>query len=94
MSRFQTKTIKILEKQGFTVLKTIRLNKTGYPDILAMKKDCPDMWIECKEKNDTLKPLQKKRLDELISLGKVAFCLQDGKGIIYPDEVKFRIIIN
>ena len=93
MSNFQKKVIKNLEKQGFTVLKTIRLNRSGYPDILAMKKGCPDTWIECKEETDTLKPLQKKRIDELIELGKVAFCLQAGKGIIYPDkEFAFRVV--
>ena len=84
MSNFQTKVIKKLEEKGYTVLKTIRLNRSGYPDLLAMKKDEPDLWVECKEINDTLKPLQKKRIDELIFLGKKAVCLQDTKGIIYP----------
>lgn len=81
---YQTKIIKEFEKKGYTVLKLIRLNKTGYPDLLAMKVGEIDTWIECKEKNDTLKPLQKFRIDELNSIGKKAFCTQDTKGIIYP----------
>ena len=84
MSNFQSKVIKKLEEKGYTVLKTIRLNRSGYPDLLAMKKNEPDLWVECKEIDDTLKPLQKKRIDELNSLGKKALCLQDKKGIIYP----------
>ena len=84
MSNFQKKVIKKLEEKGYTVLKTIRLNRSGYPDLLAMKKNEPDLWVECKEINDTLKPLQKKRIDELNSLGKKAVCLQDKKGVIYP----------
>jgi len=81
---YQTKIIKEMENKGYTVLKIVRLNKTGYPDLLCLKKDNPDVWIECKEKNDTLKELQKFRIDELIKLGKQAYCSQDTKGIIYP----------
>jgi hypothetical protein len=84
MSAFQTKIKKQLEDEGYTVLKIVRLSDSGYPDLLAMKKNQPDVWIECKEKKDTLKPLQMLRIDELIKLGKVAYCVQDGKGIIYP----------
>lgn len=85
MSSFQTKIINKLEKSGFTVIKTIRLNKSGYPDILAIKKGEVDIWIECKELNDTLKPLQKMRIDQLNELGKNAVCIQNSRGIIYPE---------
>ena len=49
-----------------------------------MKQGEIDTWIECKEGKDTLKEMQKYRIDELIKLGKHAFCLHDVKGIIYP----------
>jgi hypothetical protein len=81
---YQTKIIKEMELKGFTVLKVIKLSDSGYPDLLCMKKDTVDTWIECKEKTDTLKPLQKLRIDQLNKLGKNAFCIQNGKGIIYP----------
>src|SRR5690606_6245844 len=93
MSKFQTKIINKLQKSGFTVIKTIRLNKSGYPDILAMKKGITDVWIECKEKGDTLKELQKKRIDQLNELGKTAFCLHAEKGLIYPTENKENMYI-
>ena len=51
-----------------------------------MKKGEVDIWIECKEEGDTLKPLQKKRIDELNELDKIAFCLHQQKGIIYPQD--------
>jgi hypothetical protein len=46
-------------------------------------KDGKASFIEIKEANDTLKPLQKHRIDELRELGFEAKCLQDGKGQIY-----------
>lgn len=84
-SSFQNKVIKEWQDKGYLVLKNIRLNKTGYPDLQCIKLNYTDVWIECKEKKDDLKTLQKKRIDELNNLGKIAFCIQDGKGIIYPE---------
>ena len=83
-SNFQKKIIKEYESKGYSVLKHIRLNKSGYPDLQCIKKDTTDIWIECKEGSDTLKPLQQKRIDELIELGKIAYCIHETKGIIYP----------
>lgn len=83
-SKYQEKIIKEMELKGFFVINLIRTNKSGICDLLCMKLGEPDHWIECKENNDTLKPLQKFRIDELNKLGKKAYCLQDGKGIIYP----------
>ena len=82
-SKFQNKVIKEMKAKGYKVLKTIRLSENGFPDLLCMKKDCVDIWIECKEEKDTLKELQKHQIDFLISIGKIAFCIQDNKGIIY-----------
>lgn len=84
MSAYQNKIKKEFQNKGYTVLKVIRLSENGYPDLLAMKLGEPDVWIECKEKNDTLKELQKFRIDQLNKMGKRAFCTQDTKGIIYP----------
>lgn len=83
-SSYQKKVIKEYQSKGWTVIKIIRFSNSGYPDLLCMKEGFRDMWVECKELNDTLKPLQKLRIDELNKLGKNAFCLQDTKGVIYP----------
>ena len=84
MSSFQKKIIKQYNDAGYLVIKHIRANKSGFPDIQAMKRGEVDLWIECKESGDTLKELQKLRIDQLIAIGKKAICLQDGKGQIYP----------
>ena len=73
-----------MQSKGFEVIKILRFSTTGYPDLLCIKKGEIDHWIECKEANDTLKPLQKFRIDQLNKLGKKSYCTQDGKGIIYP----------
>ena len=86
MSKYQAKVIKEYEDKGYLVLKTIRLNVNGYPDLLCLKSNEPTIFIEVKEKKDDLKPLQGLRIDELNKLGFNAFCLQDGKGVIYPDD--------
>lgn len=82
-SKFQTKIIKHYQKKGYTVLNIIKLSANGYPDLYAFKKGYTDIWIESKEENDRLSELQKLRIYELNRDGKIAFCLQKGKGIIY-----------
>lgn len=86
MSKYQSKIIKEYKDKGYLVLKTIRLNVNGYPDLLAMKSKEPTIFIEVKEVKDTLNPLQKLRIDQLNKKGFKAICLQDGKGVIYPDN--------
>ena len=82
-SNFQNKIKKQMQAKGYTVVSVIKLSANGYPDLLCLKGG-QSIWIECKEANDTLKPLQKYRIDELIDNGFEAYCLQDGKGKIYP----------
>lgn len=82
-SKFQSKIIKQYETNGWTVLNIIKLSDNGYPDLLCMKAGEVDTWIECKEGNDTLKPLQKFRIEQLRKLGKQAICLHETKGIIF-----------
>jgi Holliday junction resolvase len=84
MSKFQSKIIKEYKSKGWTVLNIIKLSDSGYPDLLCMKPGEVDLWIECKENKDTLKELQKYRIDELIKLGKKALCLHNINGQIYP----------
>lgn len=81
-SKFQTKIKKELEAKGYKIVKLIRLSENGYPDLMALK-DGETIFVECKEKNDTLKPLQKFRIDELINNGFEAYAIQETKGIIY-----------
>ncbi len=81
-STFQSKIISKLKSKGWTVVSVVKLSLNGYPDILAWKQG-KTLWIESKEPNDTLKTLQKLRIDELRENGFRAYCIQKGKGIIY-----------
>jgi VRR-NUC domain len=89
-SKFQTKIKKQYQAEGYTVTK-YQTTQSGYPDLLCTKLGEIDIYIECKEINDTLKPLQKFRIDQLIAAGKKAFCIQDKKGIIYPNDKENNI---
>lgn len=83
MSNFQTKIIKEYESKGYIVLNIIKLSDAGFPDLICLK-DGKAIFIECKEENDTLKELQKFRIDQLISQSFEAFCIKKNKGIIHP----------
>ena len=63
-SKIQYKIIKKLEKEGWFVLKLIKTNKSGIPDLLAVKGDCCQ-FIEVKRPEGKLSELQKVRIKEL-----------------------------
>lgn len=65
---YQSKLIKELEAKGYYVLKLIRTNKNGIPDLLALKPD-DVLFIEVKGIKGVLSPLQKYRIQELINNG-------------------------
>lgn len=64
-SQIQSKKIKELEAQGYYVIKLIKTNKNGIPDLLAIPKDADVLFIEVKGPNGKLSPLQSFRLEEL-----------------------------
>jgi len=68
-SKLQEQTIKKYESKGYYVINLIKTNKNGIADLLCLKDGCKPLFIECKEKNDTVKPLQYYRRKELIKLG-------------------------
>ena len=83
-SKFQQKRIENYEKKGYIVLKTIRLNKSGFPDLFILKPGGEIFFEEIKEGKDTLKQLQKYRIDQLNNMGFDARCVHDKDGVIYP----------
>ena len=62
----QKKIITQLEKQGYFVLKLIKCNKNGYPDLIAVKEN-ETIFIEVKGPDGGLSELQKSRIKELRS---------------------------
>ena len=64
----QKKIITQLEKQGYFVLKLIKCNKNGYPDLIAIKEN-ETIFIEVKRPEGGLSELQNVRIKELRSRG-------------------------
>lgn len=65
----QAKRIKQLEEEGYYVLKLIKTNKNGIPDVLAMHPEKGILFSEIKTKSGVVSPLQKFRLKELNEYG-------------------------
>jgi hypothetical protein len=72
-SKHQSKIIKEYESKGYFVINLVKTNKNGIPDLLCLKKGETPIFIESKEANDTLKPLQEYRIKQLKVLGFEAF---------------------
>lgn len=67
-SKHQSRVIKKMESDGWLVVNLIKTSKNGIPDLLCLRNGVAK-FIECKEKNDSVKPLQQYRIDQLISMG-------------------------
>jgi Holliday junction resolvase len=67
--KVQTKLIKDLEKRGYYVIKLVRTNKNGIPDILAIPPNSDVEFYEVKKPGKTASPLQEFRISELIKHG-------------------------
>lgn len=63
--QIQTKRIKELEAEGYYVIKLIKTNKNGIPDLLAIPPDCDVLFSEVKRPTGKLSKLQEYRLKEL-----------------------------
>jgi len=65
-SKIQSKIIKKLEAEGYYVLKLIKTNKNGIPDLIAIKEN-ETFFIEVKRPEGRLSEVQKFRIKELQS---------------------------
>ena len=61
----QSKKIKELEAEGYYVLKLIKTNKNGIPDLLALHTDKEILFVEVKTKTGRVSKLQEYRIKEL-----------------------------
>lgn len=68
--QIQTKRIKELEEQGYYVIKLIKTNKNGIPDIIAIPPNSNVIFSEVKRPGGRLSKLQEYRLKELKDYGK------------------------
>ena len=65
----QNKRIKELEAEGYYVIKLIKTNKNGIPDIIAIPEGSEVLFSEVKKPNGRLSILQQYRLKELNKYG-------------------------
>ena len=65
----QRKRIKQLEAEGYYVLKLMKTNKNGIPDILALKPGADVLFSEVKNKKGKVSKLQQYRIEELEGYG-------------------------
>lgn len=65
--QIQAKKIKELEAQGYYVIKLMKTNKNGIPDLLAIPKNSDVLFIEVKKPDGKLSKLQEYRINELKS---------------------------
>ena len=63
--QIQTRRIKELEAEGYYVIKLIKTNKNGIPDLIAIPPDCEVLFSEVKRPTGKLSKLQEYRLKEL-----------------------------
>jgi len=63
--QIQAKRIKQLEAEGYYVIKLIKTNKNGIPDLIAIPQACNVLFSEIKKPTGILSELQKYRIKEL-----------------------------
>ena len=67
--QIQSKLIKELEQQGYYVIKLVKTNKNGIPDLIAIPKDSDVEFFEVKRYDGKVSPLQEFRIKELNNHG-------------------------
>lgn len=64
-SQIQSKKIKELEAQGYYVIKLVKTNRNGIPDLIAIPPNSDVLFIEVKGPTGKLSALQEYRIKEL-----------------------------
>ncbi|HAY88485.1 MAG TPA: hypothetical protein DCY51_03515 [Bacteroidetes bacterium] len=67
--QIQKKRIDQLEKEGYYVLKLIKTNKNGIPDVVAMHPEKGVLFSEIKTPKGRLSKIQEYRLKEIKGYG-------------------------
>jgi len=67
--QIQSKRIKQLEGQGYYVIKLVKTNKNGIPDLVAIPPNSGVVFSEVKTPKGIVSPLQEYRLKELSEHG-------------------------
>ena len=63
--QLQKRRIRELESEGYYVIKLMKTNKNGIPDLIAIPPNCGVLFSEVKRMGGIVSELQKYRLKEL-----------------------------
>ena len=67
--QIQSQRIKQLEAEGYYVIKLIKTNKNGIPDLIAIPRGSEVLFSEIKTKKGKVSKLQEYRMSELKGYG-------------------------
>lgn len=81
-SAVQSKIIKDLEALGCTVIKIIKANKSGIPDLLVLLPGGRAVFIEVKKPGGVASKLQQYYIELLRKLGFTAFICDDPRDAV------------
>jgi Holliday junction resolvase len=70
--KYQKTLIDEYREKGYYVIKLIKTNVNGIPDLLCLKIDEPPIFVEVKTKKGRLSKLQEYRINELQKRGFIA----------------------
>ena len=71
--QYQKKLIDKYSSEGYYVIKLIKTNVNGIPDLLCLKANEPPIFIEVKAKKGVVSKLQEFRIKELKEKNFIAF---------------------
>lgn len=80
-SKIQSEIIRKLTQRNWYVIKLIKTNKNGIPDLLCLKRGMA-VFIETKSTKGKLTKLQEHRLNELKRLGFAGIIVRDVRSAI------------
>jgi len=67
--QIQSKRIEELQAEGYYVIKLIKTNKNGIPDLIAIPPGADVLCSEIKKEGGKVSPLQQYRIEELENHG-------------------------
>jgi|TARA_R100000482_G_C5092247_1_gene131428 biotin operon repressor len=67
--QIQSKRIEELQAEGYYVIKLIKTNKNGIPDLIAIPPGADVLFSEIKKEGGKVSPLQQYRIEELENHG-------------------------
>ena len=77
--QYQSKIMASYKTKGWYVIKLIKTNINGIPDLLCLKDGEKPLFIEVKGSKGVVSKLQDYRIDELISFGFDAIVMKNEK---------------